>query len=401
MARKITIRTLAGFSGAKVNAYYQPHLIEQMQKDMPWVVRKIKNPQTWGFKGEEMNFDAVIGNPPYQLENAGDSNGKDPIYHLFIDLAKSISPVGTMIHPARFLFNAGKTPKDWNKKILSDEHFKVVDYFADSSDVFPTVDIKGGVAVTLWNIKQDFGGIGVYTAYQELRDIISKVVGDGFVSFADLIYPRDLYKLTDELYQENPWAIERPSVGHKYDVGSNVFDVFPELFTDGKNIKNIEEYAQIMGRENNGRITKWVKKKYLKVPDNFNYYKVFIPKSNGSGTIGEVLSTPVVGLPVVGLPVVGHTVTFLSIGKFKTQQEAECVLKYIKTRFARCMLGTLKVTQDNPREVWLNVPMQDFTEHSDIDWSKSISEIDAQLYRKYALTPDEITFIETMIKPME
>ena len=69
--------------------------------------------------------------------------------------------------------------------------------------------------------------------------------------------------------------------------------------------------------------------------------------------------------------------------------------------FCGCMLGTLKVTQDNPRETWANVPLQDFTEHSDIDWSKSIAEIDQQLYRKYNLSDDEIAFIEKMIKPME
>lgn len=144
------------------------------------------------------------------------------------------------------------------------------------------------------------------------------------------------------------------------------------------------------------RNLKWIKKKYLKVPDNFDYYKVFVPKANGSGAIGEVLSTPVVGQPVVG-----HTVTFLSIGKFTTQEEAEAVLKYIMSKFARTMLGTLKVTQDNPRETWLNVPLQDFTANSDIDWSKSIPEIDQQLYAKYNLTEEEISFIESMIKPME
>ena len=79
---------------------------------------------------------------------------------------------------------------------------------------------------------------------------------------------------------------------------------------------------------------------------------------------------------------------------------AEACLKYIRTRFARLLLGTLKVTQDNPKDTWSNVPMQDFTADSDIDWSKSIEEIDAQLYAKYLLSNDEIAFIESMIKPM-
>ena len=106
-------------------------------------------------------------------------------------------------------------------------------------------------------------------------------------------------------------------------------------------------------------------------------------------------------MPVLGEPFVGHTVTFLSIGRFKSEYEANAVLKYIKTKFARIMLGTLKVTQDNPRETWMNVPLQDFTPISDIDWSSSVSEIDEQLYKKYNLTIDEISFIEKTAKPMD
>lgn len=114
----------------------------------------------------------------------------------------------------------------------------------------------------------------------------------------------------------------------------------------------------------------------------------------------EVLSTPVIGVPVIGVPVIGHTDTFLSIGKFASAEEASACLKYVKSKFARCMLGTLKATQHNPKDTWANVPMQDFTADSDIDWSKSVEEIDAQLYAKYHLSDDEIAFIESMIKPM-
>ena len=126
-----------------------------------------------------------------------------------------------------------------------------------------------------------------------------------------------------------------------------------------------------------------------------NYYNVFVPEANGTGAIGEVLSTPVIGVPIIG-----HTDTFLSIGKFASAQEASACLKYIKSKFARCMLGTLKATQHNPKDTWVNVPMQDFTKESDIDWSKTIEELDAQLYAKYGLSDEEIAFIESMIKPM-
>lgn len=124
--------------------------------------------------------------------------------------------------------------------------------------------------------------------------------------------------------------------------------------------------------------------------DNLMKYKVFVPKSNGSGAIGEVLSTPLIG----------HTQTFISIGSFDTEYEANSLLKYPKTKFARTMLGTLKVTQDNKKATWLNVPLQEFTANSDIDWSKSVSEIDKQLYKKYGLSKEEIEFIERKVKEM-
>ena len=104
--------------------------------------------------------------------------------------------------------------------------------------------------------------------------------------------------------------------------------------------------------------------------------------------------------PLIGEPLIGATETFLSVGSFETLFEAEACLKYIKSKFARVMLGVLKVTQDNTKSKWKYVPLQDFTPSSDIDWSKSVHEIDLQLYRKYGLDEDEINFIETHVKEM-
>ena len=395
MAKRITQRTLAGFSGTKVNAHYFEDLVNQLKNKPENFISKVSKTNYWKKDGnEDMKFDAIVGNPPYQIMATGDANGSDPIYHLFIDAACKLGEKVSFIHPARFLFNAGKTPKDWNEKMLNDEHYKVVQYWANSGDVFPTVDIKGGVAVTYWDKNKTFEKIGTFVAYDELRTILEKVKAKDFATFSELVYGRDLYRLTDKLYEENPWAENRQSKGHKYDIGSNVFDTFPELFFEEKPNDDYD-YAKIFGREKNNRILKWIKKSYVKVPDNFDSYKVFIPKANGTGAIGEVLSTPIVGEPIVG-----STTTFLSVGKFNTQEEAENCMKYIKTKFARAMLGTLKVTQDNPRETWLNVPLQDFTSNSDIDWSKSVSEIDKQLYKKYGLSAEEIAFIESKVREM-
>ncbi len=396
MAKSITRRTLAGFTGIPINAHYFEDLITQLKHKPENFITKVKKAAYWKQEGnEDMKFNAVVGNPPYQLMASGDANGSDPIYHLFIDAACQIGERVSFIHPARFLFNAGKTPKEWNQKMLNDEHYKVVKYWSNSADVFPTVDIKGGVAVTYWDKTQSFGKIGVFVSYPELRSILEKVKGDNFKTFSDIVYPRDLYRLDETLYIENPWAENRQSSGHKYDVGSNVFDVLSELFYD-EEPKDDYKYAKILGRQGSDRIESWIRRDYLKVPDNFEYFKVFVPKSNGSGAIGEVLSTPMVGEPMVG-----STTTFLSIGKFSSEDEAIACLKYIKTKFARTMLGTLKVTQDNPKPTWANVPLQDFTPNSDIDWTQSIPDIDKQLYKKYNLSPEEIAFIESKIKAME
>ena len=145
-----------------------------------------------------------------------------------------------------------------------------------------------------------------------------------------------------------------------------------------------------------------VDKKYLDLNhENLFKYKVLVPKSNGTGALGEVLSTPLIGEPLIGEPLIGYTQSFIGIGKFKDKDECIACFKYIKTKFCRVMLGTLKVTQDNNKGTWKNVPLQDFTERSDIDWSKSIPEIDQQLYKKYGLSSEEIGFIETHVKEMD
>ena len=355
-----------------------------------------------------MTFDAVVGNPPYQ-ENM-DATSDNPVYHYFYDIGYVLSGVASFISPARFLFNAGKTPKEWNTKILNDEHFMVARYEQDSAKVFPDTDIKGGIAITYRNVTKDFGKIQFFTVYKELAGILAKTKKIDATSFSTIIYAPESYKLSRNLHSDYPNIANRLSNGHMFDVTTNIFEKLPEIFLENEP-HDKENYIQIVGLFKKKRTYRWIKRQYISNHENLEKYKVFVPKSNGSGAIGEILSTPLIGEPLIG-----HTQTFISIGAFDTLYEATAVLKYVKSKFARTLLGTLKVTQDNKKEAWLNVPMQDFTPQSDIDWSKSvtkideeakkqyglnINEIDAQLYKKYALTPDEISFIESMIKPME
>ena len=397
MAKRIAQRTLAGFTGTKVNAHYFEDLVNQLKNKPENFISKVSKTNYWKKDGnEDMKFDAIVGNPPYQIMATGDANGSDPIYHLFIDAACKLGEKVSFIHPARFLFNAGKTPKDWNEKMLNDEHYKVVQYWANSGDVFPTVDIKGGVAVTYWDKNKTFEKIGTFVAHEPLRTALEKVLAiKGFKSLTDSIYPQNKYEFST-LYKDYPhYKNIIGSDGADKRLRPNAFDkldVFKENQSKGE--------IPIHGLIRNKRVIRFINSKYIEASENLDKYKVLVPKANGSGAIGEVLSTPMVGEPMVGEPMVGYTGSFIGIGAFETQVEAENCMKYIKTKFARAMLGTLKVTQDNPRETWLNVPLQDFTTNSDIDWSKSVSEIDKQLYKKYGLSKDEIEFIESNVKEM-
>lgn len=336
---------------------------------------------------KEMNLNFTIGNPPYQAQT--DNSRTKPIYDLFIDLSMDITHRVSLITPARYLFNAGFTSKKWNKKMLGSENLKVSIYKANSVTVFPNVDIKGGVAAIYYDKNRNFGGIGDFKAYEELDSISEKVNSASEPSLVDIIYAESSYRFDTNKEFVQQLVSER--LGNDKKVISNVFEKLPDLFTEVQGKGRIGFY----GRLGSDRCIRYIERKYIEDHPNLEKYKVFVPESNGSGAIGEVLSTPLIGEPLIG-----GTQTFLSIGAFDSRSEAEACLKYIKTKFARTMLGILKATQHNPKDTWRLVPLQDFTAGSDIDWSQSVADIDRQLYKKYALTPDEIAFIEEKVSPM-
>lgn len=336
---------------------------------------------------KKMNLNFTIGNPPYQAQT--DNSRTKPIYDLFIDLSMDITHRVSLITPARYLFNAGFTSKKWNKKMLGSENLKVSIYKANSVTVFPNVDIKGGVAAIYYDKNRNFGGIGDFKAYEELDSISEKVNSTSEPSLVDIIYAESSYRFDTNKEFVQQLVSER--LGNDKKVISNVFEKLPDLFTEVQGKGQIGFY----GRLGSDRCIRYIERKYIEDHPNLEKYKVFVPESNGSGAIGEVLSTPLIGEPLIG-----GTQTFLSIGAFDSRSEAEACLKYIKTKFARTMLGILKATQHNPKDTWRLVPLQDFTAGSDIDWSQSVADIDRQLYKKYALTPDEIAFIEEKVSPM-
>lgn len=357
-----------------------------------WKKNKMIGFERLSSEESEMKFDVVIGNPPYQEEAQGTSTKDMPIYHKFISESYKISKKASLITPARFLSNAGGTPKTWNQQMLNNQHVKVSFFEQKSGNVFPGTDIKGGVAVTYYDTEQEFEPIEVFVPFIEMNSIRKKVIKNNFESIDQFVTNRGSYRYSDLIYTDFPNLMERVSDRR---IASNAFEKLPELFFDVKP-EDGNEYIKIYGRFNNERVYKWFRKDYVVCPSNFEKYKIILPKANGSGAIGEVLSTPVIGYPVIG-----YTETFISVGEFDSLEEAEACLKYIKSKFLRTMLGVLKITQDNTKAVWHYIPLQDFTVNSDIDWTQSVADIDRQLYQKYDLSPEEIAFIETHVREMD
>lgn len=341
-----------------------------------------------------MKFDFVIGNPPYQEENK--NNGRQsPVYHLFMEEAFKTANCVEMIHPARFLFDAGQTPKAWNKKCLNDEHFKVLEYEADASKVFPTTEIKGGVAITIRDASKDYGAIKIFTSHEMLNRIVRQVRGDIESATLDsIISSRGCYRVTPEFFEDYPFASSRLGKGTGNMIASNFFEKLPEVWEE--KMKDSSDYYGFLCRIDNKRTVCFIKKKYVQENDYISYYNVACPKSNGNGVFGEALTSMEI-IP----PNEGATDTFINIGRFETEGEANALYAYVRTKFFRALLGVKKVTQDNSKSVWNMIPLQDFTSSSDIDWAQSIANIDQQLYKKYNLSDEEINFIETNVKEME
>ena len=355
-----------------------------------WKKNKMIGFERLSSEESEMKFDVVIGNPPYQ--ETGEARD-EPVYHFFIDEAIKIADKSILITPARFLFKAGQTPKNWMEKMLEDKHLKVQFYELKSGKVFTGTDIKGGVAITYRDADKDLGPIGVFTIFESLNNIVKKIEKHpDFKTFSDLVYPQGIYRFSNQLFSDYPNAENLQGKGTKNKIVSKSLTQLDFVFKN----KEEKDHVALLGRIGSERVYRYINKKYLDLPETFENYNVFVPEANGSGALGEVLSTPLIGEPLIG-----HTDTFLSIGNFKTKFEADACIKFIKTKFARVLLGVLKVTQHNSRKTWYYVPLQDFTINSDIDWTQSVADIDRQLYQKYDLSPEEIAFIETHVREMD
>lgn len=363
-----------------------------------------------------MKFDVIVGNPPYQINDEGGKRddgsvnaSASPIYQYFVESSNKISRISCLIMPGRWLSGAGKGLAYFTEEMLSDNHIKALRYYLDSKIVFPTVDIKGGVVYycrdNLYNGKTKItvttndgtetsermlrSASGTFIPFEQLDSILNKVIN-----------------ICPNLSSENVQAIT--SVRKPYGLSTDVIRDpakygLPEMYQNKIDaIKDEKEPIEIFGLIGGKRVKYYLPYDYP-IPagrETIGKWKVFIPYAYGCGAIGETIPTPILGTPILGTPIQICTETYLRIGSFDTEYEARSFLSYLKTKFFRAMVGILKTTQHSTT-TYKNVPLQNFTSSSDIDWNKSIHEIDLQLYKKYNLSDEEIDFIETRVREME
>lgn len=354
-----------------------------------------------------MKFDVVVGNPPYQendngkREDGSANASASPLYHHFFHLAQKVSNEKIeLIFPARWLNGAGKGLGNFSKEMFKERHVRSLTLFKNSSYVFPNTEIKGGVLyltyekeydgeaeVTVFdkngeknqfNSYLDSAGAGVFIPFGELQSIYKKVDIKSNLSSSNVQMITSVLK---------PFGLRTDFFRNQKKYG------LPDIYEMRRNDSDIE----VIGLDKMKRVTRYVPADYPVPAGNelVEKWKVFGPYAYGSGEFGE--SAPNL---LIGAPYQISTETFLAFGPFENKADSEAFKKYFETKFFRSMIGILKTTQHSTTTYGF-VPMQDFTANSDIDWTKSIPEIDHQLYKKYDLDQNEINFIEEKVKGME
>lgn len=342
----------------------------------------------------KVKFGAVVGNPPYQKE-LKDTSDKQ-IYNLFMDIGYCVSDLAVFISPGKFLFNAGKTPKKWNSKMLNDKHLNVIRYESDSKKFFPDITLSSSIVITVRDTKRISDPIINFYPDEIIREIVNKVSNHKeFVPITNIIYLQSKFN-TKKLFEDNPQIKEK--IGTERRLITSILQKNLDVFHS----RPTKDSVKIYGNDNKGILTyRYINKIYLDSEQhNLGGWKVIIAATNGAaGNLGN--NNPrIIGEPIIIEKNSGFTQTFISIGDFESKSEINRLNQYMKTKFSRFMIGTLKATQRLNKEVFYNLPLQDFTENSDIDWTKSINEIDDQLFNKYNLTEKEKNHIKSSIKDM-
>lgn len=322
----------------------------------------------------DMRFDVIIGNPPYQLSDGGAQASAIPLYHHFIRQAKKLKPrYLSMIVPSRW-FSGGRGLDEFRDEMLRDAHISTIVDYPDATDCFPGVEIKGGVCYFLW--ERDRQSLCKITTY--IKDSVSTMERpllerdcDTFIRYNEAIpilrkvqkYDEKAIKFSSLVSSQKPFGLRT------YVQGADEYS---------------EGYLKLYANKHVGYIS----------PDDITdtnkligKHKVFISSAYNAG---DTYPHQIINKPFYGEPNSCCTETYIAIGPFGSKAEAENAISYMKCRFFRFLVLLLKISQHAAQKVYSLVPMQDFSE----SWT------DEKLYAKYGITEDEITFIESMIRPM-
>jgi len=321
-----------------------------------------------------MKFDVIIGNPPYQLSDGGFGRSASPIYQNFVQQAKKLNPrYLTMIIPSRW-FAGGKGLDEFREEMLHDERIREIHDFPDATDVFPGVQIKGGICYFKWD--RDNKGLCKVSSYAKgsLASVIERPLMD-FGANTFIRYNEAISIVKKVRKYNEPSIKEIVSVSKPFGFRTNYL---------GKP----NQFKGAVALFQNGGIGYVSKSEIEAGIEAVRKYKVFIPPL-GSGS--DSFPHPILGRPFLGKPNTACTETYIYIGLFDSEREPKNLISYISTRFFRFLVLLNKPAQHATKKVYHFVPMQDFEQ----SWT------DEKLYKKYGLTNEEIAFIESMIRPME
>lgn len=401
MAKYITNRTLLGYkqidSNSKIgiNAHCFDDLLKSMTDKPESFIKRIQRVSFWLNEGNGiMKFDAIVGNPPYMIMDGGAKASAKPIYNYFIESSKKVEPrYMSFIIPTRW-YTGGKGLDDFRKSMLNDKHMELIHDYLTPEYIFSNTNIRGGVCYFLWN--KDYNNevdlIRVVTHQNE--KIISDIKRKFKIKEVD-IFIRDAHAIAilDRILKEKNIDFMTNYISSRKPFGIDGNFTESESFLSDKNeLANIECYGK-------AKSIGYIKKDDVKNhKDWISVWKVYMPYVNNIGTeLNDDNQNTFIGEPNSVC-----TETFLVAGAELNLNKYECIAlsKYLRSKFARFLHSLAKTSHHATAKTYQFVPLQDFSDKSDIDWSKSIAEINQQLYAKYKFSKDEIDYVESKIKPM-
>lgn len=344
---------------------------------------------------DNLKFDVIIGNPPYQEMDGGAQASASPIYHHFVRLAKELNPeLVSFIMPTRW-YAGGKGLDDFRDEMLNDVHLQELHDWLTPEDIFPNTNIRGGVCYFLWDKNYNTSQNHTRVVTHEKNAVINDVIRPMKIEGAD-IFVRDgkaVPILTKVFADENIDKLIN-YISPLRPFGFRGYFVKDEKFRQTKS--GLSDPIICYGK---GKAIGYIERNEVTVhPEWIDVWKLFTPRANNIGTElnDDNLNT------FVGTPKTICTESYLVIGAELELDEVSCnnLSKYLTTRFARYLHSLAKGSQDATSKTFRFVPIQEFSNKSDIDWSVSVQEVDKQLYKKYELLDEEIDHIERRIKPM-